>query len=148
MSHTVEPSREGREASRTRLGPRKRMALGALAVLLGTVPSFFSAWRSDAYGPASYKTNTSDALTFRVAAELLADDRSPYDTQAQEAHIARTRLNGERPPYVLPFAYPPNALPLFLVYLVGSPRVAFLLFVSIGTAAMLAAACTSALRTA
>ncbi|MCH7872423.1 MAG: sulfatase-like hydrolase/transferase, partial [Planctomycetes bacterium] len=111
-----------------------------MAVLLGTVPSFFSAWRSDAYGPASYKTNTSDALTFRVAAELLADDRSPYDTQAQEAHIARTRLNGERPPYVLPFAYPPNALPLFLVYLVGSPRVAFLLFVSIGTAAMLAAA--------
>lgn len=140
MSHAVQLSGENRAAPRRRLGARNRIALGALAVLLGMLPSFLSAWRSNTYGPASYTTDTSDGLTFRVAAELLLDDRSPYDTAAHEDHIARTRLNGERPPYTLPFAYPPNALPLFLVYLVGPPRVAYLLFVLIGTTAMLAAA--------
>ncbi len=112
----------------------------ALALLVSLVPSLYQAWLSNSVTADSYAANTSDALVFRMAAELLSRGESPYDTRRQAQYVAETRLDGRTPAYTLPFAYPPNALPLFMIYLAGPPRVAFLLFVTAGTLAALLAA--------
>ena len=83
---------------------------------------------SNSITAASYETGTSDALVFRATAELLTRGRSPYDPVAQAEIIRDHHLGGVSPPYTLPFLYPPNALPLFTLYGVGSPRVGYVLF--------------------
>lgn len=109
----------------------------ALVIALCTVPALLAALKGAPYGAASFATNNSDALVFRSAAELLARGLSPYDARTLQEHIAQTRLDGRAPPYDLPFAYPPNALPMFALLLIGSPRFAFYLFLVLGTALML-----------
>ena len=96
-----------------------------LVIALAALPAFYIAATSNSYGADSFTTNTSDALVFRSEAELLWMGQSPYDADLQQRYISRTRLGGGTPPYTLPFAYPPNALPLLTVYLTGhsqSPR--------------------------
>ena len=133
------------EACRTADGGERpvspgRLSAAVVVVVIAALPALHAAHTSRSYGVESFKVNASDALIFRSAAELLAQGRSPYDVQVQRRHIAETRLDGQDPPYSLPFAYPPNALPLFMLCLVGPPRLGFVLFVAVGTLLMLAAA--------
>ena len=55
-----------------------------------------------------------------------------------QEQVARELLGGQPPPYVIPFAYPPNALPLLLPYGLGSLRGGLILFVALSTFALLA----------
>ena len=57
---------------------------------------------------------------------------------SQASNLSERHLGGAAPPYVLPFFYPPNALPLFTLYDVGSPRLGYVLFTSAGTLLLLA----------
>ncbi len=109
-----------------------------LVIALAALPAVYVAVTSNSSGVDSFETNTTDALVFRSAAELLWMGQSPYDTDLQQRHIGQTRLGGDTPPYYLPFAYPPNALPLLMVYLAGPPHVALVLSVFVGTVLMLA----------
>jgi len=105
----------------------------AIWLVIAAMPGMYVALTSPAWSVQSYESNCSDALVFRVSAELLASGQSPYDTTDQAGHIAATRLDGNSPPYVLPFAYPPNALPLLAIYHIGSPRFGYVLFVATGS---------------
>jgi hypothetical protein len=118
---------------------RRRPPTVIALVTLCAVPAMLVSLFSNAWSPRSYATNTSDALVFRVAAEMLLDGRSPYDDVQQARHVRATRLAGEDPPYTLPFAYPPNALPLIALCGLGSPRAGFLIFNALGLALMLSA---------
>lgn len=119
---------------------RLAWAVQALTVALAMLPTMIVIAGSNSYGTGSYVTNTSDALIFRSCIEILFDRDSPYDAEVRNRHIASTRLNGLDPPYDLPFAYPPNALPLFCLYDVGAPWLGYALFVGVGILVALMAA--------
>ncbi|MCB1669912.1 MAG: DUF2029 domain-containing protein [Pseudomonadales bacterium] len=68
-----------------------------------------------------YEQNRIDPLVFRAAGNLLRDGESPYSLANQVQNIAADRLNGEVPPFAIPFSYPPNALPLFQLRTLGPP---------------------------
>jgi len=70
-----------------------------------------------------YEENRIDPLVFRAVGELLAAERSPYSLTNQRQIIAANRLDGEPPPYAIPFSYPPNALPYFHLRSLGDPAV-------------------------
>ena len=60
-----------------------------------------------------YERNSIDQLVFEAAGKLVGEGRSPYLQENQIQHIAANQLGGERPPFAIPFAYPPNSLPFF-----------------------------------
>jgi hypothetical protein len=74
-----------------------------------------------------------DPQVFRAAVEQLQANRSPYDVDQQRQYIAEHFLQGWTPPYVIPFAYPPNAFPLLALYGVGSPEIGYRLFNALTT---------------
>ena len=74
-----------------------------------------------------------DPQVFRAAIEQLQANRSPYDPEQQRQYIAEHLLRGWTPPYVIPFAYPPNAFPLLALYGVGSPELGYRLFNALTT---------------
>ncbi len=116
---------------------------GATALLLigivggALVPTWIVARGSDTYDERSYERDVSDGLVFRAGAELLLDGASPYTREVRLDHIAATRLDGKTPPYDLPFAYGPNALPLFALYAIGTPQTGYFIFVFLGSAALM-----------
>lgn len=118
---------------------RASLALAShlLIVVLGGALATWMASLSDAYRASCFETNVCDSLFFRVAAELLNGGSTPYDAQIRAAHISATRLGGGEVPFDLPFQYPPNALPLFVVFAWVSPRVGHILFALVSTTVLL-----------
>ena len=105
----------------------RRSVLAVIGVLLSVISAAWAtslADRSGSWTPACYEENICDSLTFTVAGELLREGLTPYEEQVRRDHISRTRLSGEIPPFDLPFQYPPNALPLFALRSLASPRLA------------------------
>jgi hypothetical protein len=70
-----------------------------------------------------YDENRIDPLVFRAAGQALHRGESPYSTDNQADIIANTRMNKQRPPFTIPFSYPPNALPFFWLRAIGDPVV-------------------------
>ena len=100
--------------------------LGLILILFGLVWAGVYDAQSASWDPRCYALNVCDSLTFRVAAELLEAERSPYDEAARRSHVSSSRLDGASVPFDLPFQYPPNALPLIALRGFWSPRVAHL----------------------
>jgi len=71
---------------------------------------------------ALYESQSIDSLVFRAAGEILRDGKSPYSIQNQVESIAARELNGNTPSFAIPFAYPPNSLPLFRLRALGQPE--------------------------
>jgi hypothetical protein len=93
---------------------------------IGLVPWIAVLSAPGVYRP--YELTHTDPQVFRSAIELLRANRSPYDPEGQRAYIAEHFFQGWTPPYVVPFAYPPNAFPLLAVYGLGSPETGYRLF--------------------
>lgn len=105
-------------------GPRPVMnVIGLVLALAGAALAIGFADRSRSWDTTCYEVNICDSLTFTVVAELLNEGRTPYSEATRREHISRTRLHGESPPFDLPFQYSPNALPLFALRAVSSPRI-------------------------
>lgn len=117
----------------------ERVAM-ALIVSAGVAYCVQAGWRAESWTVASYATNTTDSLLFRVVGEMLLSGELPYDDAARAAWISETRLQGADPPFGLPFAYPPSALPLFALRGIGPASVNFALTVGFGALAFLMAA--------
>ena len=96
---------------------------GVVLSIVGAAWAAGLADRSGSWDTTCYEDNICDSLTFTVAGELLREGVTPYQEQTRRDHISRTRLSGSSPPFDLPFQYPPNALPLFALRTLSSPRV-------------------------
>ncbi|HEX4620981.1 MAG TPA: glycosyltransferase family 87 protein [Myxococcaceae bacterium] len=93
-------------------------------------------WIALLSAPGVFRTHDltyTDPQVFRSAIELLRENRSPYDPERQRQYISVHFLDGWTPPYVIPFAYPPNAFALLAPYGVGSPETGYLLFNALTT---------------
>ena len=114
-------------ASDTQTGRgRRRYLEGVVCVSLAVAAALWATYVADRTAPwdsTCYTENACDSLTFSAVAELLDDGRSPYESHVRSLHISTTRLAGEPVPFDLPFQYPPNALPLFALRSLSSPRV-------------------------
>jgi hypothetical protein len=96
--------------------------IGALIAVIGSLWAAHLAYRSESWEAACYEENICDSLTFTVVGELLDQGQTPYLEDIRRDHISRTRLSGAPPAFDLPFQYPPNALPLFAIRTMSSPR--------------------------
>ena len=123
--------------ARLRLMNHQHSAQGFVCVTLAVVAALWAVQIADRTAPSwdteCYSQNACDSLTFTTVAELLAEGRTPYVAQTRREHISTTRLAGEPVPFDLPFQYPPNALPLFAVRALASPRAATLSIIFITT---------------
>jgi hypothetical protein len=97
--------------------------IGLVLALAGAALAIGFADRSRSWDTTCYEVNICDSLTFTVVAELLNEGRTPYSEAIRREYISRTRLHGASPPFDLPFQYSPNALPLFALRAVSSPRI-------------------------
>jgi hypothetical protein len=106
--------------SKTRLSLTE-VYLTGLFVLLATALALSIA-SNPAPAEALYERNSIDSLVFRAAGELLRDGNSPYSIENQMETISQNELNGKTPSFAIPFAYPPNSLPLFRLRALGQPE--------------------------
>lgn len=125
------PGSGSRSARSTRQGtsrpPRSRFIVNLMWMLIaamGAVWATYVADRARSWDVTCYERNNCDGLTFSVVSEMLREGHSPYLESERRAHISKTRLSGAAPPFDLAFQYPPNALPLFALRAMSSPRAA------------------------
>lgn len=112
--------------------------LSELVLAVALVPVLVVAVRSPAPTAEALTYLATDGVLFRSVGEVLLAGGNPYDPVELDTRIAAHL--GAVPPDRLPFAYPPVALPLFLLHAFATPRAGFVLAVLVGTVLALAAA--------